>query len=408
MFSNIKIFLIFIFQTGNSSDFSTLVLTTGKMYIFMTTDLLPIPFLDVSSINAPYRKKFLQQFDLFLEKGHYIKGSGVIEFEKAFADYCGTSFCIGVGNGYDALKLIFESYILLDKLKKGDEVLVPANTFIATILSVIHSGLTPVFVEPDLKTFLIDPQKIVSKITNKTKAIVAVHLYGQLAPMHQIHKISKDYNLLVIEDAAQAHGAQYMHQKMAGNLGHAASFSFYPAKNLGALGDGGAVTTNDAELAKTLRTFANYGASEKYKNQTAGVNSRLDEIQAIFLSEKLKNLDKENEKRRAIAEHYFKEINNPKIIRPHWNQDTSHVFHLFVIRVEDRDTFTTYLSRNQIGYMLHYPIPPHKQKALSKFAHLQLPITEKIHHQVVSIPLRTDLEEEAIQYIIHILNAYQG
>ena len=366
-----------------------------------------IKFLDLNTINAKYEDAFLSQFQAFLKSGYYIKGAEVKEFETNFANYCGTKHCIGVANGLDALTLIFKGYIELGRLNVGDEVLIPANTYIATILSVINSGLKPVFIEPDDKTFNISPSEILKHIKPSVKAIMVVHLYGQLANMLDINAIAKDHNLLVIEDAAQAHGAVSISEdKKAGNLSDAAGFSFYPTKNLGALGDAGAVTTNDDDLAACIKLLHNYGSSKKYVNEKIGVNSRLDEIQASFLNIKLKDLDVDNEKRRDISKLYLKGIDNPKITLPFYDGSNNHVFHVFVIRVEDRTHFINYLEQKDIGYLIHYPIAPHHQKALLSYKALYLPITEKIHDTVVSIPMSPVMTDDEIETIINALNLY--
>jgi dTDP-4-amino-4,6-dideoxygalactose transaminase len=367
-----------------------------------------IKFLDLKKINEPYELAFQEKLKSVLESGWYILGNEVAAFEIDFANYCGTKYCIGVGNGFDALVLIFKGYIQLGKLQKGDEVIVPANTYIASILAILEADLVPILVEPKLETYNINPDLIPEKITSKTKAILAVHLYGQLAEMDQIHAVAAENNLLVVEDAAQAHGAISNFGK-SGNLSNAAAFSFYPGKNLGALGDGGAVTTNDAELAKVIQSLRNYGSEAKYKNEFIGVNSRLDEIQAAFLSVKLPDLNAENAIRRAIANRYLTEIKNDKIILPILSllgTKQSHVFHLFVIRTENRAHLQQYLLENGIQTMIHYPIPPHQQKAFESWNHLSFPITEKIHNEVLSLPISPVLTMEEVNSIISILNKY--
>lgn len=365
-----------------------------------------IHFLNLKKINQPFEVAFQEKMKQFLEGGWYILGNEVKQFETDFAAYCGTRYCIGVGNGLDALVLIFKAYIQLGKLQKGDEVIVPANTYIASILAVLQTDLIPVLVEPRLETYNINPEEIEAKITSKTKAILPVHLYGQLCEMKAINEISKKHNLLVIEDAAQAHGSQFSENEKAGNLGHAAAFSFYPGKNLGALGDAGAITTNDDELANVLFSMRNYGSKVKYENEIIGVNSRLDELQAAFLNIKLKQLDSENEFRRSMAKRYLSEIKNDKITLPNWDLSQNHVFHLFVIRTADRLALQNYLKDNGIETMIHYPIPPHKQKALVNWNQLSFPITEKIHSEVLSIPLNSGLEASEVEHIITILNHY--
>lgn len=365
-----------------------------------------IHFLNLKKINQPFEAAFQKKMKQFLEGGWYVLGNEVKQFETDFANYCGTKHCIGVGNGLDALVLIFKAYIHLGKLQKGDEIIVPANTYIASILAVLQADLVPVLVEPLLETYNINPDDIEAKITSKTKAILPVHLYGQLAEMNTINAIAQKYNLLVVEDAAQAHGSQFLENEKAGNLSHAAAFSFYPGKNLGALGDAGAITTNDDALADVLFSMRNYGSKVKYENEIIGVNSRLDELQAAFLNIKLKQLDSENEFRRSMAKRYLSEIKNDKIILPNWDFSQNHVFHLFVIRTSNRLGLQNYLKENGIETMIHYPIPPHKQKALANWNQLSFPITEKIHDEVLSIPLNSGLKASEIQHIITTLNNY--
>lgn len=365
-----------------------------------------IHFLNLKKLNHPFETAFEKKMKQFLDGGWYILGNEVKQFETDFAAYCGTKHCIGVGNGLDALVLIFKAYVHLGKLNKGDEVIIPANTYIASILAVLQADLIPILVEPRLETYNINPDKIETKITSKTKAILPVHLYGQLSDMKAINNIAKKHNLLVIEDAAQAHGSQFSENEKAGNLSHAAGFSFYPGKNLGALGDAGAITTNDDALAEVLFSMRNYGSKVKYENEIIGVNSRLDELQAAFLNIKLKQLDSENEFRRSMAKRYLSEIKNDKIIMPSWDLSQNHVFHLFVIRTSNRMDLQNYLKENRIETMIHYPIPPHKQKALSNWNHLSFSITEKIHNEVLSIPLNSSLKASEIQHIITTLNNY--
>lgn len=365
-----------------------------------------IKFLDLQKINAPYQEQFQDKMKLVLDKGWFILGDEVKAFERNYAQYCGTNYCIGVGNGLDALVLIFKAYMQLGKLQKGDEVIVPANTYIASILAVLQADLVPVLVEPELETYNLNPNLIEAKITPKTKAILAVHLYGQLAQMSAINTIAKQHHLLVIEDAAQAHGAISNEQIKAGNLSNAAAFSFYPGKNLGALGDAGAVTTNDEALAKVIFSLRNYGSEKKYHNEYIGINSRLDELQAAFLNVKLSNLDFENNRRKAIAKRYLSEIKNDKIVLPSWDLSDNHVFHLLVIRTENRLELQDYLLKNTVETMIHYPIPPHQQKALATWNTLSFPITEKIHKEVLSLPMSPMMTEEEISFVIQILNNY--
>lgn len=365
-----------------------------------------IPFLDLKKINEPYETAFQEKLKLVLDNGWYILGKETENFEKAFAEYCQTQYCIGVGNGFDALVLIFKGYIELGKIKKGDEVIVPANTYIASILAILQADLIPVLVEPKLETYNINPDLIPEKITSKTKAILAVHLYGQLAEMDKIKEIADQNNLLIVEDSAQSHGAERNLQSKIYNLKSAIAYSFYPGKNLGCLGDGGAITTNDPELAKVLFSLRNYGSEKKYYNEYIGVNSRLDELQAAFLNVKLPNLDADNEMRRTIAKRYLAGIKNDKIELPFWDFSNNHVFHLFVIRTKNRDHLQQYLAEKNIQTVIHYPVPPHEQKAFKDWNNLSFPITEKIHNEVLSLPMSPVLTETEVNYIIEILNQY--
>ena len=365
-----------------------------------------IKFLDLHKVNKRFESEFQEKFQKFLDSGHYILGKEVKKFETNFADYCGTKYCIGTSNGLDALTLIFKAYLELGKLKTGDHVLIPANTFFASVLSVLNSGLIPVFVEPEKDTFNMSIQEIEKSLTSNVKAIMAVHLYGQLANMEAINAFANKHDLLVIEDAAQAHGAKTNSEKKAGNLSHVAAFSFYPSKNLGALGDGGAVTTNDALLAETINKLHNYGSEKKYEHSLIGNNHRLDEIQAMFLNIKLSYLDADNLKRQNIAIRYLSEIDNHKVELPFYNKSQDHVFHLFVVCVEDRDSFISYLKKHEIETLIHYPIPPHKQVALHKYKDLSLPITEEIHNTVVSLPMSPVMSPNEVTQIINTINAY--
>jgi dTDP-4-amino-4,6-dideoxygalactose transaminase len=373
-----------------------------------------IPFLDIHKINKPYEKAFQEKLQTVMDSGWYILGNEVKQFEQNFANYCQVKHCVGLGNGLDALVLILKAYIQLGKLEKGDEVIVPANTYIASVLAILQADLIPILVEPKLETYNINPELIEKKISSKTKAIIAVHLYGQLAEMDEINKIAIQNNLLVIEDAAQAHGATFdlrfeisdLRLKKAGNLSNAAAFSFYPGKNLGALGDGGAVTTNDTELAECIKAMSNYGSQTKYYNDYVGINSRLDEMQAAFLNVKLPNLDADNHKRQIIATRYLSEIKNDKITLPFWDYSSNHVFHIFVIRTQNRDLLQHYLLQNNIQTIIHYPVAPHKQKALPEFNDLSFPVTEKIHDEVLSLPISPVMNEEEVDFVIEILNGY--
>lgn len=362
-----------------------------------------IPFLNLKSINARYRLDLLKVMGEVLDSGWYIRGAQVNAFEEEFARFCGAKYCIGVANGLDALVLIIRAYIELGMLRRGDEIIVPANTYIATILAISENGLIPVFAEPDISTYNISPDEIRKNITKKTKAIMAVHLYGQAADMQEINRIAKENNLLVIEDAAQAHGASIKGVKV-GNLSDAAGFSFYPGKNLGALGDAGAVTTNDETLAQTIRAIANYGSHKKYENIYKGINSRLDELQAAFLLVKLNFLEDETAERRKISKRYLTEITNPEFILPTVESEEGHVWHLFVVRHMDRDLCIKHLHDMGIQTMVHYPIPPHHQKAYKEFSGFSLPVTEAIHRQVFSLPLWPGMSDEDVQHVVETVN----
>jgi len=365
-----------------------------------------IKFLDLHQINQSYETDFKDKFHQFLKSGHYILGSEVATFETNFASYCHTQHCVGVANGLDALTLIFKAYIQLGKLNEGDTVAVPANTYIASLISILNAGLKPVLVEPDPMTFNISPAAFKSIITKDVKAVLVVHLYGQLVDMDAINDIANQHHLLVVEDAAQGHGAVNRVGKKAGNLGHAAAFSFYPSKNLGALGDAGAVTTNDSALATRIKSLRNYGSHKKHVNSVIGINSRLDELQAAFLNLKLPHLDKKNSLRRRIANRYLEAIKNPKVTLPFYSGKADHVFHLFVVLVEDRDHFMNYLKDNAIETMIHYPIPPHQQQALKAFKSVQFPITEEIHKHAVSLPLNPVLTPDEVLKVIEIVNTF--
>ena len=367
---------------------------------------MKVPFLDLQQINQNYETGFQEKLTSFLKSGHYILGANTRRFEQEFAAYCGSQFCIGVGNGLDALILILKAYLELGQLEKEDKVFIAANTYIATILAVKQAGLEPVFLEPDEHTFNLSPIQVEAQTDPKVKAVLVTHLYGQLADMAALREIAKKRGLLLIADAAQAHGAEDLNGVRAGSLADAAGFSFYPSKNLGALGDAGAITTNDRQLAKVIIKLRNYGTSSKYVNDIIGVNSRLDELQAVFLLEKLPYLDRDNDLRRAVAKRYFAEINNDKIKRPYWDGSKNHVFHLFVVQIEERSKFCDYLEAKGVGYLIHYPIPPHRQKAFSEYKGLSLPITNHIHNTVVSLPMSPVMDDREIDYVISVLNAY--
>lgn len=364
-----------------------------------------IPFLNLKTINARYRKELINAITSVIDSGFYILGEKVKSFEKEFSKYCGVKETIGTGNCLDALTLIVRAYKELGVFREGDEIIVPANTYIASILCITENRLKAVLVEPDINTYNIDVDRIEEKITKKTRAILVVHLYGQIGYSDQIQKIADKHGLKIIEDAAQAHGAIYKGRK-TGNLGDAGGFSFYPSKNLGALGDAGAVTTNDVELAKIIRTLRNYGSHKKYCNQYKGVNSRLDELQAAVLLVKLKYLDQENKKRRKIAKLYLKNIKNKKLILPKVEAEESHVWHLFVVRTKQRNKFVRYLTDKRIGSLIHYPIPPHKQQAFVEWNKDNYPITEEIHNTVISLPLHPAMSKEDIFKVIKACNNF--
>lgn len=364
---------------------------------------MTIPFLDLKEINYAYRAELIEAATRVIDSGWYIQGEECRAFEKEFADYCGTKFCVGVGNGLDALTLTLRAWKTLGKLKEGDEIIVPANTYIATILAITENRLTPVLVEPDIATYNLSPRLMQQAVTPRTKAVIPVHLYGRLAEMPEILAIAKAHDLLVLEDAAQAHGAA-LNARKAGNWGHAAGFSFYPGKNLGALGDAGAVTTNDEELAHTIRALGNYGSHRKYENLYQGVNSRLDEMQAAILRVKLRRLDREIDARRRVARAYLDGITNPLVELPRWETESQHVFHLFVVRCAKRDALQEYLQARGVQTLIHYPVPPHKQDAYAGWNTKVYQISEHIHKKVLSLPIPINLAVEELSIIISAVN----
>ncbi|AJI46687.1 DegT/DnrJ/EryC1/StrS family aminotransferase [Francisella philomiragia] len=364
-----------------------------------------IKFLDLQKINNLYQQELKDACARVIDSGWYIRGSECEKFEQEFAKYCGTEYAIGVANGLDALILIIRAYKELGVFKSGDEIIVPANTYIASILAISANDMVPVLVEPNLDDYLLDTDKIESAITAKTVAIMPVHLYGQTCQMDKINAIAKKYNLKVIEDSAQSHGA-YFADKKSGNLGDASGFSFYPGKNLGALGDAGAITTNDKILADTITALANYGSHEKYKNLYKGINSRLDEIQAAMLSIKLKYLNEEIDCRREIAEYYLSNIKNENIILPMLRELDNHVWHVFVVRTANRDKLQKYLLDNGVQTVIHYPTAPHHQEAYKEWNNDDYPISEQIHSQVLSLPIGRHLAKENIKEIVRIVNEY--
>lgn len=364
-----------------------------------------IPYYDLKRVNDSFEPELTDVVTRVVQSGWYLLGDKTREFEESFATYCQANHCVGVANCLDALTLILLGYRELGVMQQGDEVIVPANTFIATILSVIRAGLKPVFCEPSPDTFTINPVKVEQLLTSKTKAILPVHLYGQCADMEPILDIARNNHLKVIEDAAQAHGALYQ-GKRVGGLGAAAAFSFYPSKNLGALGDGGAVTTNDARLASIIHSLANYGSTEKYIHPYQGVNSRLDEIQAAVLSLKLRRLDADNNRRREIARRYMEEIVHPFILLPKVENWESHVFHVFPVFCQRRDMLQSWLAENGVQAQVHYPVPPHKQGALKGYNGFSFPVTEQIHREELSLPIYPVMTDEEVSRIIDGVNKF--
>jgi dTDP-4-amino-4,6-dideoxygalactose transaminase len=366
-----------------------------------------IKFLDLQKINAQYAAELKQATADVIDSGWYLLGERVKQFECNLANYIGVKYAIGVANGLDALRLILKAYIEMGVMQEGDEVIVPANTFIASMLAITDNRLKPVLVEPDIDTYNLDISLIEQYITPRTRAIMVVHLYGQVCWSEELEAIAKKHNLKIIEDNAQAIGAYYAKDKRrTGNLGDAAGFSFYPGKNLGALGDSGAVTTNDDELAKVVRSLANYGSGEKYVFDYQGLNSRVDEIQATLLDVKLKYLDTDNEKRREIAKYYIDNITHPDITLPKVTDWDAHVMHLFVIRTSRRGELQQYLADNGVQTLIHYPIPPHKQDAYKEWSDLSFPITEKIHREVLSLPLSPVMSKEEVEKVVSAVNSF--
>ncbi|MFM5019583.1 DegT/DnrJ/EryC1/StrS family aminotransferase [Aeromonas rivipollensis] len=366
-----------------------------------------IDFLNLNKLNANYREELVNACARVIDSGWYIMGNELTQFETEFAAYCGTKHAIGVANGLDALILVLRAWKELGKLKAGDGVIVQANTYIASVLAITENDLVPVLVEPSASTYNLDPALVRAAITPNTKAILPVHLYGQLSPMPELMAIAKEHDLLVLEDCAQAHGAE-IESTRTGNWGDAAGFSFYPGKNLGALGDAGAVTTNDDELAQTLKALRNYGSHKKYENLYQGVNSRLDEIQAAMMRVKLPYLEKETARRQEIARLYRAGINNPLVTLPQVETESAHVWHLFVLRTEVREPLQQWLTRQGVQTLIHYPIPPHKQQAYSQFRDCQLPLTEQIHQQVLSLPMDPTMSDEAVAKVIDAVNGFKA
>ncbi|KFF67791.1 MULTISPECIES: DegT/DnrJ/EryC1/StrS family aminotransferase [Pectobacterium] len=369
-----------------------------------------IDFLNLKEINSPHETELTEGFLRVLNSGWYIAGQELYNFEEKFSEYCGIKHCIGVANGLDALILTIRAWKELGWLKKGDEIIVQANTYIASVLAITENDLVPVLVEPSPVTYNLLPDTIKAAITPKTKAILPVHLYGQISPMDEIMAVAKEHNLLVLEDCAQAHGAA-LNGRKAGSWGDAAGFSFYPGKNLGALGDAGAITTNNDELADALKALRNYGSHKKYENLYQGVNSRLDELQAAFLTIKLKYLDENNSRRQQIAKKYCTDIVNNLISLPHLPDfSNEHVWHLFVIQCDNRDKLQEFLSDKGIQTLIHYPTPPHLQQAYRELGLKEgtLPITESIHNKVLSLPIGPTLSDIEVKTVITAINEYQG
>ena len=375
-----------------------------ELNIKYKTDM--IKFLDLQKVTAKYAEEIHEAVLRVVDSGWYLQGKENAMFETHYSSYIGTKYTIGCANGLDALIWIFPAYIEMGIMKPGDEVIVPANTYIASILAITENGLIPVLVEPNLETYQIDDSKIEKAITSRTRAILIVHLYGQCAYTEKIGELCEKYNLKLVEDNAQAHGCKF-NGRMTGSIGDAAGHSFYPGKNLGALGDAGAVTTNDDELAHIVRSVANYGSAKKYVFQYVGRNSRLDEIQAAILDVKLRYLDNDIQLRKEVAKYYIENIENPAIILPIVKDWNAHVFHLFTIRCADRDGLQQYLAENDIQTNIHYPIPPHKQECYKEWNDLSFPITELIHAEELSIPMSPVISMEEVERVVKVLNAWK-
>ena len=365
-----------------------------------------IKFLDLQKTTQAHSDDIKEAINRVVDSGWYLLGNEVKTFEQNYAQFIGSKHCIGVANGLDALRLILKAYIEIGIMSEGDEVIVPANTYIASVLAITDNRLIPVLVEPDIETYQIDPNKIESAITPRTKAIMIVHLYGQCAFNYKIESLCRQYNLKLIEDNAQAHGCKY-EGKVTGSIGDAAGHSFYPGKNLGAIGDGGAVTTNDEQLAKVIRSLANYGSSTKYVCEFQGLNSRLDEIQAAILDVKLKHLNQDTESRREIARYYIENIVHPDIHLPKVQDWNSHVFHIFPILVTKRNELQAYLTNNGVQTLIHYPIPPHKQECYREWNDISFPITEKIHNEVLSLPISSVISFEEVKIVVDLINKWE-
>ena len=364
-----------------------------------------IKFLDLQEINLKFGEELREAANRVIDSGWYLMGKELESFEQNYATFCGTKYALGVANGLDALRLIFKAYIELGVMQKGDEVIVPANTYIASVLAISDNGLIPVFVEPNINTYNLNSALLEKAITQKTRAILTVHLYGQNSIDEQMLVICKEHNLKLVEDSAQSHGAIW-NGKVMGSIGDAAGHSFYPGKNLGALGDAGAVTTNDETLSKTIEALRNYGSHKKYENIYQGLNSRLDEIQAAFLNVKLKYIQNDILERRRVANYYLDNIKNPGIILPEVLTEEGHVWHLFVIRSSNRDELQEFMNKNGIQTLIHYPIPPHKQNAYKEYKNLSFPITERIHNEVLSLPISPVMNRNEIEKITEVLSCF--
>ncbi len=364
-----------------------------------------VKYLDLQRVNASFEPQLTDAVERTVKSGWYLFGEEVGRFEQRFARYCGVRHCVGVGNGLDALTLIFMAYVSLGKMRRGDEVIVPANTYIASILAVLRAGLKPVFCEPEWTTCNIDPDKIEPLVTARTRAIMVVHLYGRACRMEKVWDVAGRHGLCVVEDCAQAHGACHAGKK-AGALGDAAGFSFYPGKNLGALGDAGAVTTDDGELAGRVRALANYGSSAKYVHPYAGVNSRMDELQAAVLNVKLGRLDADNARRKEVARQYGEKIKAEGLVLPAVDDALSHVFHVYAVFTPLRDRLQAYLKAHGVQALVHYPIPPHRQGALAEYAALVLPVTERIHREELSLPMSPWLTSSEISEVAEAVNGF--
>lgn len=364
-----------------------------------------IKFLDLQQVTEKYSAEIHEAVKKVIDSGWYLQGKENEKFEADYSAYIGTKHTVGVANGLDALIWIFRAYIEMGIMQEGDEVIVPANTYIASILALTENGLKPVLVEPDIRTYQIDDTKIEEAITDRTKALLIVHLYGQCAYTDRIGELCRKYDLKLVEDNAQAHGCLYGGRK-TGSLGDAAGHSFYPGKNLGALGDAGAVTTDDEELARTVRALANYGSARKYVFKYTGRNSRLDEIQAAVLGVKLRHLDEDSARRKAVARYYIENIRNLQVILPQVEDWDAHVFHIFPVRCPQRDRLQKYLSDHGVQTIIHYPIPPHQQECYREWNTLSFPVTEQIHNEELSLPISPVMTDEEVQQIVEILNKY--